>query len=411
MAVLDAAARGTRTLVRAVGSLARMLPGANANPAPAGWDHVTKVDPEHEKQLPLLYPLYLHHTDAVSVGGSRDVTARNTEETFDLLEWAPVPAIHEPSDPAHVTERTREQCAFIAIPEVLNGDSASLVGQLGAGIERIRGTLLPGLLRRRLPSWVPDDTVAVLADLGTDVLLDRALFEAYIIQNPESAAARETNVTAADCLTPEGARQHALAAERRLGSEIVYVEYSGTYGGEEAEALLEAIDDTVSWPRLWYGGGIETGRQARRMHDVGADAVVVGDLFHRLAAEERRLYERLSDELAEEYSEAVVTEWVADTVDVGETTAVNYLATTGVADPTEQARQYLVATLTTALAIDARATENSESVGYDTPAGRYLRPLVGDDAEPFSAALTAGLLDAEAEFPGRHIWLRDSVDG
>jgi hypothetical protein len=45
---------------------ARLLP-VDTNPVPRMWTHLTKVDPEDRKRLPLLYPRYLRHTDAVVV--------------------------------------------------------------------------------------------------------------------------------------------------------------------------------------------------------------------------------------------------------------------------------------------------------------------------------------------------------
>ncbi|MFC7080692.1 hypothetical protein [Halorussus caseinilyticus] len=103
MTSLDGAARSLGRVGRGMTLAARTVLPVDTNPVPADWTHVTKVDPENAKKLPLLYPVYLRHTSAVSVGGSADVTARNTEETFDLLAPASVPVFHEPSGPRHVT--------------------------------------------------------------------------------------------------------------------------------------------------------------------------------------------------------------------------------------------------------------------------------------------------------------------
>ncbi|WP_435179201.1 heptaprenylglyceryl phosphate synthase [Halorussus sp. AFM4] len=347
MTSLDGAARLLGRAGRGASLAARTVLPVDSNPVPTDWTHVTKVDPEDAKKLPLLYPLYLRHTDAVSVGGSADVTARNTEQTFELLAPASVPVFHEPSGPRHVTPRTRERADLLAIPEVLNGDSESLVGQLGAGIEYVREELVPDLLDDALP-WLPGFAADRLADLATSWLLADAVFEAYVVQNPDSAAAREANVAAADVLSPREAKQRAMAAERHLGSELVYLEYSGTYGGEAAAEELAAVADGLSWSRLWYGGGLDSRERAEAMLDAGADAVVVGDAFHRVADEEAALCERAVGEVAPDASASAVREWVRENVAVADSAAAGYLATIPwVPDPERRAERYLAATVRT----------------------------------------------------------------
>ncbi len=332
-----------------------MLP-VDTNPVPREWTHVTKVDPEEQKRLPLAYPLYLRHTDAVSVGGSRDVTPRNTELTFDLLEHAPVPAFHEPSAPRHVSDATRERAAFVAIPEVLNGDIEALVGQLGAGIEHVRDELAPKMIDRHIP-WAPRRLRAVLREFAASWLLAAANFEAYIIQNPDSAAAREAGVTDEDVLDPEEAGRRAAAAERRLGSEVLYVEYSGTYGGDLGAETVAAVAETTHWSRLWYGGGIDSREAALDMLEAGADAVVVGDAFHDVAEREAELCERALDELPRDADRAAVAEWVETAVGP-EDPAERFLSTIpAVTDPGRRARDYLATTVHARLGIEAMATD------------------------------------------------------
>ncbi|NHN58320.1 MULTISPECIES: heptaprenylglyceryl phosphate synthase [Halorussus] len=370
MTSLDGAARLLGRAGRGASLAARTVLPVDTNPVPADWTHVTKVDPEDAKKLPLLYPLYLRHTSAVSVGGSADVTARNTEQTFDLLAPASVPVFHEPSGPRHVTPRTRERADLLAIPEVLNGDSESLVGQLGAGTEYIREELVPDLLADALP-WLPGFAADGLADLATSWLLADAVFEAYIIQNPDSAAAREANVTEADLLSPREAKQRAMAAERHLESELVYLEYSGTYGGEEAAETLAAIADGLTWSRLWYGGGLDSREHAAAMLDAGADAVVVGDAFHRIADEEADVCERAVDALDADASESAVREWIRENAAVADSHAASYLATIPwLADPERRAERYLIATVRTWLRLRELADAGDGAVAGDRAGGR-----------------------------------------
>lgn len=332
----------------------RMLLGLDTNSVPSEWNHITKVDPEGGKHLPLLYPSYLSHTSAVSVGGSRDVTDENTEETFALLSDSGATAFHEPSAATHVTEQTREHSAFLAVPEVLNGDSESLVGTLGEGLDYVREDLGPELLERKI--GLPLD--GLFGDRATDfvagMMMKEAVFEAYIIMNTDSAAAREGNVTEDDLLTPQQAKERALAAQHHLDSEVIYLEYSGTFGGDEAVEILDAIDDGVSWSQIWYGGGLDNRENAEQVLGAGADAVVVGDVFHRVATAERELFGQARGTFDDQTPSAELRDWVGDTIDIEDSAAVSYLSTIpDVETPQERAIEYLAAGIEFGLAVDA----------------------------------------------------------
>ncbi|MFD1527458.1 geranylgeranylglyceryl/heptaprenylglyceryl phosphate synthase, partial [Halolamina salina] len=95
-----------------------------------------------------------------------------------------------------------------------------------------------------------------------------------IVQNPDSAAAREAGVDESDVLDPATAKRRAMAADRHLESEIVYLEYSGTFGGDVAIETLDRIDDALVRSRLWYGGGLANGEDVRAVREAGADTVV-----------------------------------------------------------------------------------------------------------------------------------------
>jgi phosphoglycerol geranylgeranyltransferase len=405
MTSLDDRARLLGRLARGATVAARSVLPVDTNPVPAEWTHVTKVDPEEAKKLPLLFPLYLRHTSAVSVGGSADVTAANTEKTFDLLAPASVPVFHEPSAPSHVTHRTREQADLLAIPEVLNGDSESLVGELGEATEYVREELVPDLLDDEL-WWLPGFAADALANLATSWLLAEAAFEAYVIQNPDSAAASEANVSADDLLSAREAKQHAMAAERHLESELVYLEYSGTYGGEEAVEILESVSGALSWSRLWYGGGLDSRERAEVVLDAGADAVVVGDVFHRIAEEEAALCEQAGRELnidanpasdADECPDADdVREWIHENVAVADSAAAAYLATIpSVADPDRLAERYLTATIRTWLVLRELSGDDGPGEWREVPSAS----AVSDSALGVGASDV--LRDGDAELVGR----------
>jgi len=356
----------------------------------------------------------------VSVGGSQDVTQENTEETFDLLTDAGVTAFHEPSAASHVTEQTRDQAAFIAIPEVLNGDSQSLVGTLGEGIEYVREDLGPEMVEGKLGVSLDGLLDGRIGDLAAAWLMEDAVFEAYIIMNTDSAAAREANVTDEDLLTPREAKQRALAAEYHLESELIYLEYSGSFGGEEAVEILEAIDDAVSWARVWYGGGLDSRENARAVLDAGADVVVVGNVFHEIADLEAELAEQALEEFdpAREIDQDQIEAWVAETVDIPETSAARYLSTiTDLPDPDARAKRYLAAGVETALAIEATAAaladptlaEIRDAVEESSPGKTVLAEALDGDAGPVAERIAVGLLAdrfdlaAEESVAGSHV--------
>lgn len=429
---LDDWARRVGRACRAAGFGVRTLTGLDTNPVPADWEHVTKVDPEDRKRLPVVYPLYLRHTDAVSVGGSSDVTPANTEATFELLARVPdLPAFHEPSDASHVTGTTVAHSAFLAIPEVLNGDVEALVGTLGEGTEYLTEEMVPAMLAEKLPGWVVRRWGDRLAEFGTWLMLSNAVFEAYVIQNTDSAAAREAGVTEADLLDPPEARRRAMAAEKHLGSEVVYVEYSGTFGGDEAADLLGAIASGLSWSRLWYGGGVDSRESARAVLAAGADTVVVGDVFHDVAAEEQRHAGRALAALGPDADLESVRGWLDEEVDVEASAAARYLSTVpSVPDPVETARTYLARGVHALLSVEALAGEvasrpDPPADGRDlraaldargpTPVERYLAAAVGRDGADLARGYVLDWLadrlgvDGGSDLPVSH--LAGSADG
>jgi phosphoglycerol geranylgeranyltransferase len=394
----------------------RSVLSLDTNSVPAEWTHITKVDPEEDKDLPLLFPLYLQHTSAAEVGGSRDVTGRNTEDTFELIANRPVPAFQEPSAPRHITERTRAMAEFLAIPQVVNGDAEAMVGTLGGGIEYVKTELGPKMLAEKLPVSLGrfEDT---LADFAASWLLRDAIFESYIIMNLDSAAAREGNVTEDRLLDPSQARQRAMAVEHYLESEVIYLEYSGCFGGEEAAELLETIDDAVSWPRIWYGGGLDNHENAQAMLDAGADAVVVGNVFHDIAAEERKQCGAIAEDLDPGADKAAVERWVQENITISETSSKKYLSTIpAVTNPEQLGKKYLVAALETYLHLQSiRYTLDSpadlseiEAVMDDqstVPGSSHVRPVLDSDSfyRRLAISLLAEATNLSPELPVSHV--------
>jgi phosphoglycerol geranylgeranyltransferase len=185
------------------------------------------------------------------------------------------------------------------------------------------------------------------------------------------------------------------SGERHLESELVYLEYSGTYGGDEAAETLARMDDALTWSRLWYGGGLDSRDHAVRMLEAGADAVVVGDAFHRVAAEEAEVCERAARSLDANATPSTIATWVREQVEVADSNAAAYLATIpSVDDPERLAERYLTATVRAWLGLrDATGGERGGTAS--TPA---LDDLVGsglaDELSEADLALVARCLGA-----------------
>jgi len=209
------------------------------------WDHILKIDPDKDLvEGETFEDVARTGTDAIEIGGTLDVTTEKMERVVDACAEHDIPLYQEPSNPGVVI------------------DSPALDGYL-----------IPTVLNAGDPFWVAGahkEWVRIDEDLDWD----RTHTEAYIVMNPEASVAQLTD---ADCdQEPDDVGAYARVAERMFGQEIVYVEYSGTYGDPEAVAAAhDALDDAT----LFYGGGIR-GYDAAYEMGQRSDVVVVGDLLH-----------------------------------------------------------------------------------------------------------------------------------
>ncbi|WP_135363964.1 phosphoglycerol geranylgeranyltransferase [Halosimplex halophilum] len=209
------------------------------------WDHILKVDPDKELVDGETYAdVVTCGTDAIEVGGTTGVTEEKMADVVEACAEYDVPLYVEPSNPANVVHRGGVDGYLV--PAVLNaGDIAWL-----SGVHK---------------EWVRIDD---------DIDWARTFTEGYIVLNPDSAAAK---LTQSDCdLDPEDVAAYAEVGERMLGQEIVYAEYSGTFGDPE---VVAAAADALEEATLFYGGGIHDYESANTMAE-HADTVVVGDLVH-----------------------------------------------------------------------------------------------------------------------------------
>src|SRR5699024_12463556 len=89
-----------------------------------------------------------------------------------------------------------------------------------------------------------------------DIDWDRTHTEAYIVMNPDASVAEYTQ---ANCdLDSEEVAAYAETAEQMFGQEIIYIEYSGTFGDPE---MVAAASGALSDATLFYG---EIGRASCR---------------------------------------------------------------------------------------------------------------------------------------------------
>jgi phosphoglycerol geranylgeranyltransferase len=209
------------------------------------WDHILKIDPDKDLVDGETYEdVAACGTDALEIGGTTGVTDEKMAEVVDACAQYDVPLYVEPSNLLNVIHH--EGVDGYLVPEVINaGDVAWITGMQ--------------------KEWVR---------LDDQIDWSHTYTEGYIVLNPDSSAAIYTE---ADCdLTGEDVAAYAEVAERMLGQEIIYVEYSGTFGDTaKVQAAADALDEAA----LFYGGGIHDYESANTMAR-HADTVIVGDLVH-----------------------------------------------------------------------------------------------------------------------------------
>lgn len=209
------------------------------------WDHIVKIDPDKSLVDGESYEdVCRTGTDAIEVGGTTGMTEEKMQAVVDACAKEDVPLYIEPSHPGTVVHAA--SLDGYLVPIVFN--AGDIVWMTGAHKE-----------------WVRSDH---------DIDWDRTHTEAYIVLNPDSSVAEYTQ---ANCdLDATDVAAYAEIAERMFGQEIVYVEYSGTFGDPE---IVAGAGDALDEATLFYGGGIHDYDSAREM-GAHADTVVVGDLVH-----------------------------------------------------------------------------------------------------------------------------------
>lgn len=209
------------------------------------WRHVFKLDPNKEIDDELLERVCESGTDAVVVGGSDGVTLENVLDLMVRVRRYPVPCVLEVSSIEMVTPGFD----LYFIPTVLNSTDVS---------------------------WITGLHYEAMIEYGELMNPDELVVEGYCIANPDSKAAKLTEVQTK--LDAEGVAAYARMAGHLLKLPVFYLEYSGMYGDiaavQKAANILRDSDTTFI-----YGGGIRTAEQAKEVGQY-ADVIVVGNAIY-----------------------------------------------------------------------------------------------------------------------------------
>lgn len=211
---------------------------------PQSWRHVFKLDPARPLPDEALEAICQSETDAIMVGGTQGVTYDNTVTLLSRIRRFSIPCALEVS----TLEAVVPGFDLYFLPMVLNTCEAEwITGMHHQGIKRY-GSIIP---------W------------------DLVIPEGYLIGNPDAAVA---HLTAAQTdLDVEDVQAYARMAEHLFGLPVLYIEFSGCYGGTE---WVRAARRVLRRTQLFYGGGIQTPEQALEIGQ-WADTVVVGNLVYQ----------------------------------------------------------------------------------------------------------------------------------
>lgn len=207
------------------------------------WKHVFKLDPNKEISDHNLERICESGTDGLIIGGSDGVTEDNILDLLMRVRRYSVPCALEVSSIETVTPGFD----YYFIPSVLNSRSTA---------------------------WITGLHHQAVKEFGAIMNWDEIVMEGYCVLNPDSKVAKltdaNTNISTEDIVA------YAQMAEKMFKLPIFYIEYSGRYGDAEVVKEVSAVLETT---QLFYGGGITTLEQAKKMADY-ANTIVVGNIIY-----------------------------------------------------------------------------------------------------------------------------------
>lgn len=207
------------------------------------WRHAFKLDPAKQLSDEQIEQLAESGTDGIIVGGSDDVTIDNV---LNLLV------------------RVRRYSVPIAL-------EVSTIESVSPGFDYY---FIPSVLNSTKTKWVNGLHHLALKEYGHMMNWEEVIAEGYCIMNPDCKAAQLTEVTT---VPDEGdVIAYAQMAEHLFHMPIFYVEYSGQFGDP---SIVQAAARELQQTKLFYGGGIRSIEQAKRMAEL-ADTVIVGNVIY-----------------------------------------------------------------------------------------------------------------------------------
>ncbi|MBA4494796.1 heptaprenylglyceryl phosphate synthase [Paenactinomyces guangxiensis] len=209
----------------------------------ATWRHIFKLDPDRKLSDLALQKICESGTDAIVVGGTDNVTFKNTWELFQRLKKFPITCVQE-------------------------------ISTASAIVPGFDGYLIPSVLNTDNAYWIHGAHHEALKKYGEFAPWEHIVFQGYVILNPEAKVSRLTRSRTE--LDPEDVTAYARIAEHLYRMPVFYMEYSGKFGDVE---MVKAARKGLKNTRLFYGGGIRSEEQAKMMAE-WADTVVVGNVIY-----------------------------------------------------------------------------------------------------------------------------------